>query len=86
MKTLMLAGACFMLLGAPALACRGTAEYPEVAAQLAKLELHAEEKEALTKRLEEGDALHRKGHNLDDAEARKLSLKILDEIKVEIAR
>jgi hypothetical protein len=85
MKTLLLAGACAMLLTAPAMACRGTAEYPEVAAQLAKAELPAEQKEALSKRLEEGEALHRKGHDTDDAEERKESLKILDEIKAEIA-
>ena len=85
MKTLLLASACAMLLAAPAMACRGIAEYPEIAAQLANLDLPAEQKEALSKRLEEGVALHRKGHDIGDTELRKKSLKILDEIKIEIA-
>ena len=76
MKTLLLAVACAVLLTSPALACRGTAEYPEVAAQLTKAELPDEQKETLSKRLEEGEALHRTGHNTDDAEQRKESLKI----------
>lgn len=86
MKTLLLAGACAMLLAAPALACRGTAEYPEVGAQLANADLPAEQKEALTKRLDEGEALHRKGHDSDDQGLRQESLKILDEIKAELTK
>jgi hypothetical protein len=86
MKTLLLSCACAVLVSAPVLACRGTAEYPEVSAQLAVSNLPAAEKEALTKKFREGEALHHRGHDLDDAGLRLESLKILDEIKVKITR
>lgn len=84
MKTLLIAGVCAMLISAPALACRGTAEYPELAAHLTNADIPSEQKEAYAKRLEEGEALHRKGHDLDDQKLRQESLKILDELKAEI--
>lgn len=86
MRTLLFAVGCVMLASAPALACRGTAEYPQVAAQLAKLDLPAAQKAAYAKKLEEGKALHQKGHELDNQELRKESLKILDELKAELAK
>ena len=86
MKTLLLASACAMLIAAPALACRGTVEYPELAVQLANADLPAEQKQTLATRLEEGEALHRKGHDNDDKNLRQESLSILDEIKAEIAK
>jgi hypothetical protein len=85
MKTLLLAGACAMLISVPALACRGTAEYPELAAQLAKRDLPAEQKDAYGKKLKEGEALHRQGHDRDNKALRDESLKILDELKAAIA-
>lgn len=86
MKTLLLAGACVVLLATPAFACRGTAEYPETAAQLAKSNLPQAQKEEYKKKLEQGEALHRRGHELNDAALRRESLKILDDIKAKIAR
>jgi hypothetical protein len=36
--------------------------------------------------LAEGETLHRRGHELNDADLRKESLKILDDIKAKIAQ
>ncbi|MDO8533607.1 MAG: hypothetical protein Q7S17_02560 [Xanthobacteraceae bacterium] len=87
MKTLLLTCACITLFSATtALACRGTAEYPQVAVQLAQSDLSAADKEVLAKSLQAGEAIHRRGHELDSQELRQESLKILDEIKTKIAR
>ena len=86
MKTLMLTCACIALFSATALACRGTAEYPQVAVQLAQLDRPAAEIEYLAKSLQVGDSLHRRGHELDSQDLRQESLKILDEIKTKIAQ
>jgi hypothetical protein len=85
MKTLLLTCLCAALVSSAAFACRGTAEYPRVAVQLAQLHLPASEKEVLTKSLEAGEALHRRGHDLDSQDLRQESLRILDEIKAKIA-
>ena len=73
------------LAAGPALACRGTAEYGQVAAQLEQANLPAAEKGALAERLRAGEALHQRGHELDSGDVRKKSLAILDEIKAELA-
>ncbi len=86
MKTLLLTCACVALFSASALACRGTAEYPQIAVQLAQSDLSAADKEALAKRLQEGEALHRRGHELDNIDLMKESLKVLDDIKAKIAK
>jgi hypothetical protein len=86
MKTFLLSSACVMLFAAPALACRGTAEYPETAQLLAESNLSHEQKEEYQKRLEEGATMHRQGHDLNDPALRTESLKILDDIKVQIAK
>lgn len=65
----------------PALACRGSAEYPEVAAKLAAASLPADKKADLTRQLEEGRALHDKAHQQSDRGAMQESLKILDRVK-----
>lgn len=62
-------------------ACRGTAEYPEVAAKLAASSLPADKKAALQKQLDEGRALHDRAHQQDDKGLMKDSLKILDKVK-----
>ena len=86
MKTLLLTCACIALFSATALACSGTAEYPQVAVQLAQSDLSAADKEVLAKSLQAGEAIHRRGHELDSQELRQESLKILDDIKAKIAR
>lgn len=62
-------------------ACRGTSEYPDVAAKLAAASLPADKKADLTRQLEEGRALHDKAHQQNDTGAMRESLKILDRIK-----
>jgi len=86
MKALLLACSCIVLISAPALACRGTAEYPQVAVQLTQAQLPAADKAALAKRLESGEAIHRRGHEIDSRDLRTESLKILDEIKAAISK
>lgn len=86
MKTLLLVGACVALVTTPAFACRGTAEYPAAFAQLAKSDLPRAQKDEYKAKLDQGEKLHRRGHELDDAALRQDSLKILDEIKAKIAK
>lgn len=86
MRTLALACAFLTLTFTPAFACRGTAEYPEVAAQLVLLNLAPAERQAYEQKLSEGEELHGRGHDLDDATLRRESLKILDEIKERISQ
>lgn len=68
-------------IASEALACRGTAEYPELAAKLASASLPVDRKADLTRQLEEGRALHDKAHQQNDTGAMRESLKILDRIK-----
>jgi hypothetical protein len=84
MRYLLLACACAMMVASPAWACRGTAEYPEVRAQLAKADLPTAEKATYEKKLDDGWALHERGHHENDMELRKKSLEILDEIKLKV--
>jgi hypothetical protein len=85
-KTLLLTCICSVLISAPALACRGTAEYPDLALRLAAADLPAAEKAGMTARFKEGEAMHQRGHELDDAALRQQSLDILDAIKAKITR
>ena len=86
MKTLLLTCACAVLISAQALACRGTAEYPQLALQLAAAEMPAAERQAVEAKFKKGEALHQRGHELDDAALRQESLKVLDEIRAKISR
>jgi hypothetical protein len=86
MKVVFFLGACAVLLTTPALACRGTVEYPEVMALLAKADIPEERKQVLADRLTEGKVLHDKGHDMDSQELRLKSLAVLDEIRVEISK
>lgn len=86
MKTFLLMCVGIALFSASALACRGTAEYPQTAGQLAQSNLSTADKETLANRLQAGDAIHRRGHELDSMDLMKESLKILDEIKDKIAK
>ncbi len=79
---LLLGGLLFtMATASSALACRGTAEYPEVAARLAAASLPADKKADLERQFEEGRAMHEKAHQQKDPDAMRESLKILDRIK-----
>lgn len=79
---LLLGGLLFTVVGASsAWACRGVAEYPEVAAKLAASSLPADKKAALTQELEKGRAMHDKAHQQGDNGMMRDSLKILDKVK-----
>ena len=82
MRTLILAGVLIALVATPALACRGTAEYPEVAADIAQSTLTPERKKELLDQLSIGDALHKKAHREGDMMIMEESLGIIDGIKV----
>jgi hypothetical protein len=84
MRVLFVASACVLVLSGPALACRGTPEYPMAFKQLEESNLPAERKKALKIRLEEGRALHDEGHAKDSAEKRRESLRILDAVVKDI--
>jgi len=84
MKSLLLATACATLIAAPALACRGTVEYEEVAALLAQANLPEAERASYAARLAEGESLHHRGHESDDPALRLQSLAILDKIREQI--
>lgn len=86
MKALLLACSCMVFVSAPASACRGTAEYPQVAAQLAQAQLPTADKAALTKRLNAAETLHQRGHDTNSEALMKESLSVLDEIKAKIAK
>jgi len=84
MRMVFLACAGAVLVSAPAWACRGTAEFPEVEMQLAMADISDAERDAHAERLQEGIALHDQGHELDSMELRQKSLEILDGIKAEL--
>lgn len=83
-KTVLAACLVATLWAAPAFACRGTHEYSEVAVKLASADLPPAEKAALQKRLDEGQALHERGHKEDDQQMKMKSLEILDGIKAKL--
>ncbi len=85
--TLLLSGALLTAVGASgALACRGTAEYPQVAERLAAASLPADQRMSLARQLDEGRALHDRAHQQNDARSMQESLRILDRIKAALPR
>ncbi len=84
MKTLLFATACIVVISGPALACRGTAEFPEVATQLEQSTISPERMDELIQRLSQGKAMHEEGHSQGDGSKMGVALGILDEIKREI--
>ena len=83
MRILILACVLIALVATPALACRGTAEYPEVAADIAQSTLTPERKKELQDQLSVGDAIHKKAHREDDMMIMEESLGIIDGIKAQ---
>lgn len=83
----LIGGALLAAVGASgALACRGTAEYPQVAQQLANASLPADQKMSLSRELAEGRALHDRAHQQNDTRSMQESLRILDRIKASLPR
>ena len=86
MKTLILAGALIALVATPAFACRGTAEYPDAADDIAQSTLTPERKKELLDQLGVGNALHQQAHRDGDMMKIGDSIQILDGIKAEIGK
>ena len=85
MRTLLLASACMVLIAGPALACRGTAEYPQISIQLEQSKSSPERVEALMAKLSQGQTMHKEGHRQGDMGKLLTSLRMLDELKEAIA-
>ncbi len=81
MRTLLLASACMVLIAGPALACRGTAEYPQISIQLEQSKSSPERVETLMAMLNQGQTMHEEGHRQGDMGKLLTSLRILDELK-----
>ncbi len=74
-----------VLIAGPALACRGTAEYPQISIQLEQSKSSPERVEALMAMLNQGQTMHTEGHRQGDMGKLLTSLRILDELKVATA-
>ncbi len=86
MRTLLLAGACVILISSSALACRGTMEFPQVTEQLQSSTMSPERLTDLLEQLNLGAAIHEEGHSLNDMAKKDESLRILDEIKLKLGQ
>ncbi len=84
MKTLLFATACIVVISGPALACRGTAEFPEVSTKLEQSNIASERMDELIQRLSQGQEMHEEGHSQGDGSKMGAGLRILDEVKRKI--
>ena len=85
MKTLLFASACIVLISGPALACRGTAEFPRLSMQLEQLQESPERISALAEQIGEGQSMHRDGHREGNMAKLLASLRILDALNADFA-
>ena len=85
MRTFLLASACIVVIAGPALACRGTAEYPQIATQLEQSKSSPERVTVLMAKLRQGQSMHQVGHRPGDMGTVLASLRILDELTEELA-
>ena len=86
MRTLFLAGVLISLVTTPALACRGTAEFPAVANGITQSTLTPERKKIILDQLNVGNALHMESHREGDMMKMGESIRILDGIKRQIGK
>ena len=86
MAALLLAGGFIVAIAGPALACRGTAEFPQAAGEVAQSKIPPERKKALTEQLRQGEAMHTQGHRTGDGMKMGESLRILDGILKQIGK
>ncbi len=86
MKTLLLAGAFTVVIAGSALACRGTAEFPQAFDQLEQSDISPERKKELGEQLSQGKSMHDDGHSQGDMGKMGGSLQILDEILKEFGQ
>ncbi len=86
MRTLLLASACILMISGPAVACRGTIEFPQAFEQLDQSTVSAERMQELRELLSQGQSMHDEGHSQYDGAKIGESLRILDEILSEIGQ
>ncbi len=86
MRTLLLAGAFTVVIAGPALACRGTVEFPQALEQLEQSNVSTERKTELTEQLSQGQSMHADGHSQSDMGKMGGSLRILDEFLKQIGQ
>ncbi len=86
MRILLLAGAFTVVIAGSALACRGTAEFPQALEQLDQSNVSTERKTELREQLSQGQSMHADGHAQSDMGKMGGSLQILDEILKEIGQ
>ena len=86
MRTLLLASACILMISGPALACRGTDEFPQAFEQLDRSTVSAERMVELRELLSQGQSMHYEGHSQGNGAKLVESLRILDQILSEIAQ
>ncbi len=81
MRYLLLTGICLVLISGSALACRGTAEFPQVNEQLQSSTLSPERLDALLEQLTQGALMHEEAHQQGDLSKMGQSIGILDGVK-----
>ncbi len=86
MRTLLLSGALIVVIAGPALACRGTTEFPQAFEQLEQSNVSQARKKELRQQLSQGQSMHDDGHSQGDMGKMGGSLQILDEILKEIGQ
>jgi hypothetical protein len=86
MRTLLLASAFTVVIADPALACRGTAEFPQALEQLDQSNVSTERKTELREQLSQGQSMHADGHAQSNMGKMGGSLQILDEVLKEIGQ
>jgi hypothetical protein len=84
MKTLLLASAFIVVIAGPALACRGTTEFPQAFEQLEQSNVSEARKKELREQLGQSQSMHEDGHSQGDMGKMGGSLQTLDEIMKEI--
>ncbi len=84
MRYLLLTGVCLVLISSTALACRGTAEFPQLNEQLQSSTLSPERLDALLKQLTQGAAMHEEAHQQGDMSKMGQSIGILDDVKAQM--
>ncbi len=72
------------MIAGPALACRGTTEFPQAFEQLEQSNVSEARKKELREQLGQGQSMHEDGHSQGDMSQMGGSLQILDEILKEI--
>jgi hypothetical protein len=86
MKTLLFASAFIVVIAGPALACRGTTEFPEAFEQLEQSNVSEARKNELRDQLGQGQSMHEDGHSQGDMGKMGGSLQTLDEIMKEFGQ